>query len=145
MVQESGVVEFFGVKRYHPEHGAKKFIVHSYDQLPTEEEGWYDSPGKAAQHKERDELLVDMGNADELLDKPFMEEILPAEIKEGVEKLLSGETVNGKKGLSNISFTNLYGYANNTDKKKLKPLFQKVIESYGDLIRKDRTVYFWRK
>jgi hypothetical protein len=145
MVQESGVVEFFGVKRYHPIHGAKKFIVHSYDQLPDESEGWYDSPGKAAQHKEQDELLVEMGKADEVMDKPYMDKILPMEIKKGVERLLSGETVNGKKGLSNISFTTLYGYTNNTDKKKLKPLFQKVIEGYGDLIEKERTVYFWRK
>jgi len=142
MDQEGSVK--FGVKRYHPVHGRKKFIVESYDELPTEEDGWFDSPKKAMEHDNKLENLPPeiqeeyKEAAKEMVHGGFKIETITPGVRGMVSKLLKGKTLNGHTGLSLKSFASLYGEVNPKTKKALKPLYEKVIAEYGDKIIQNR-------
>jgi hypothetical protein len=144
MVEESGVVEFFGVKRYHPIEGCKKFIVSSYDDLPTEADGWYDSHVKAREARSHKldlppEIAEAHAEATKVIERPKRE---PPAISPGVRgqvsKLLKGQTLKGYTGLSLKSFASLYGEVNPKTKKALKPLYETLIKELGDKIKQNR-------
>jgi hypothetical protein len=148
--------ETFGVKRYHVEHGRKKFIVTSYDELPGEDEGWYDSPAKALAAKEQSvednpaqTLPPDI--AEEYLEATTErdtsvrpEQLLPLHVHGRVAQLLKGKYGN-YSGLSLTSFTSLYGDVNAKTKKALKPLYEKVLAHYGDTIKKNNQSKYFLK
>jgi hypothetical protein len=103
--------EKFGVKRYHPElaPNGKKFLVYSYDELPGEDELWFDDEAK--------------------FPKPF--NLISEE-----EWAICDRKLGERYGLSKNSFKKDVIRAPNT--KKVNPetdeLYSKVIAEYGDRI-----------